>query len=160
MSLDSPKRTDRLNIGLPNVVGTKSCAKNWSETIDQTIKGCVYCNTVCPVYQNQLHNLYVILRQHLDWRQDSSIVNARHLNNIFSNINYRLIIIRKSLVHPFIRLWTEIMYNPRTTLLPNNLMIEQKGISLEITSPNLKEQMFSNFSCMFLNPNNFFQFEF
>ena len=58
MSLDSPKGTDRLNIGLPNIVGTKSCAKNWSETIDQTIKGCVYCNTVCPVYQNQLHNLY------------------------------------------------------------------------------------------------------
>ena len=134
---------DSQNISLPNIAGTKSCAKNWSETIDQTIKGCVYCNTVCPVYQNQLHNLYVILRQHLDWRQDSSIVNARHLNNIFSNINYRLIIIRKSLVHPFIRLGTEIIYNPRTTLLPNNLMIEQKGISLEITSPNLKEQMFS-----------------
>ena len=88
---------DSQNISLPNIAGTKSCAKNWSETIDQTIKGCVYCNTVCPVYQNQLHNLYVILRQHLDWRQDSSIVNARHLNNIFSNINYRLIIIRKSL---------------------------------------------------------------
>ena len=52
---------DSQNISLPNIAGTKSCAKNWSETIDQTIKGCVYCNTVCPVYQNQLHNLYVIL---------------------------------------------------------------------------------------------------
>ena len=112
MSLDSPKRTDRLNIGLPNIVGTKSCAKNWSETIDQTIKGCVYCNTVCPVYQNQLHNLYVILWQHLDWRQDSSIVNARHLA-FFSNINYRLIIIRKS---PFFALLLD--YERKLHIIP------------------------------------------